>query len=140
MKGNSKKLSPPGIKGVFIMKMSKIIKKTEAAKAAANANKNHHNGYKTILDIFRNKIQGAEMLPGDILKIIVDPTVGDEFSEAMHELGRDVLLLHTVRIQRSTTSRGVISVEGIRHDNIDGDWNKTILDLRYRVKLWEKNE
>lgn len=122
------------------MKMSEIIRKTEAAKEAANANKNRHNGYKTILDIFRNKIQGAEMLPGDILKIIVDPSVGDEFSEAMHELGRDVLRLHAVSIQRSTISRGVITIEGIRHDNIDGDWNKTIFELRYRAKIWEKNE
>ena len=122
------------------MKISEMVKKTEDAKAAAKANKNHHNAYETVLDIFQNKIQGAEMLPGSILKIIVDPTVGDEFSEAMHKLGRDVLRLHAVSIQRSITSRGVITVEGIRHDNIDGDWNKTIFELRYRAKIWEKNE
>ena len=116
-----------------MMKISEMVKKTEDAKAAAKANKNHHNAYETVLDIFQNKIQGAEMLPGSILKVIVDPTVGDEFDEAMRELG-GVLRLNAVSLWKSTTSRGII-VEGLNPSNLDEDWEIFIEALKVRAEL-----
>ena len=114
------------------MKLSEIIKKTEADKAADKAAAKA-NAYRTILDIMRNKIQGAEMLPGGILKLIVDGWVSDEFAEAMRDFG-GVLHLNAVSLWKSTTSRGII-VEGLNPSNLDEDWEIFIEALKVRAEL-----
>ena len=130
----TKNLNPnPRPEGVT-MKMSTLIQKTVDAKAA-EAKAKIKDGYKTILNILENGLQGAEMLPGSILKLTVASVVGDEFAEAIKDIGNDVLKVQGKNIWRSTTSRGVITVEGIRPDHIDEDWEALIEMIKLRVEV-----
>ena len=117
-----------------MIKMSTLIEKTmEAAKAEAKTK--IQNGYKTVLKILTNDLQGAEMLPGGILKIVVDPTVGDEFNNAIKDIGSDVLNVGNIQIWRSTTSRGVLTVDGINPSNLDEDWEALIDEIKDRSEM-----
>ena len=116
------------------MKLSTLIAKTETAKAA-EAKAKIQDGYKTVLKIIENDLQGAEMLPGAVLKMTVAAVVGDEFDNAVKDIGNDVLTIGNVRIWRSTTSRGVINAEGIRPGNIDEDWEIVIDELKDRSEM-----
>ena len=116
------------------MKMSALIEKTTAAKAT-EAKAKIQNGYKTIVNILQNELHGAEMLPGAILKLTVASVVGDEFNNAIKDIGNDVLTIGNVRIWRSTTSRGTITVEGIDPSNIDDSWETVIDELKDRSEM-----
>ena len=116
------------------MKMSSLIEKTMAAKAAVKASKTK-DGYRTVLSILSNDLQGAEMLPGAVLKMTVAAVVGDEFDNAVKDIGNDVLTIGNVRIWRSTTSRGIINAEGIRPGNIDEDWDDLIEAIKDRSEM-----
>ena len=118
------------------MKMSALIEKTGAAKAAVMTQK-IKNGYKTVLKIFEEDLQGAEMLPGAILKLTVASVVGDEFARAIKDTCAyaDILKVQGKNIWRSTTSRGTICVEGIRPDHVDDDWSEVIEILKLRVEV-----
>lgn len=116
------------------MKMSEIIKKTAEQKAATKTQK-IQDGYRTVLSILSNDLQGAEMLPGAVLKLSVAAVVGDEFDSALKNIGNDVLQVGQFRIWRSTTSRGVISAEGIRPGNIDEDWDNLIETIKDRSEM-----
>ena len=117
-----------------MIKMSSLIEKTANAKAA-EAKARVQNGYKTVLNILEDEIQGAEMLPGAILKLIVADVFGDEFFDALKDIGSDVLQVGTVSIWRSTTSRGIINAEGIRPGNIDEDWEDLIETIKVRAEM-----
>ena len=116
------------------MKMSALIKNTEAAKAAVKANE-IKNGYKTVLKIFEEDLQGAEMLPGSILSIKVAAVVGDEFADAVTATGSDVIQIQGMRIWRSTTSRSTITVEGINPSTVDEDWEDLIETIKDRSEM-----
>ena len=114
--------------------MSTLINKTTAAKAA-EAKTKIQNGYKTVLSILQNDLQGAEMLPGAILSLKVAAVVGDEFADAVKATGSDVIQIQGMRIWRSTTSRSTITVEGINPSNIDDSWETVIETLKLRVEV-----
>lgn len=117
------------------MKMSTLIQKTAEQKAAEKASK-IKDGYRTVLRILTNELQEAEMLPGQTLKLKVDPSVGDEFSEAMHASGNtEVLHVQGKQIWRSTSSRSTLLVEGIDPSNIDDSWETVIEILKLRVEV-----
>ena len=117
------------------MKMTTLIKQTADAKAAEKASK-VKNGYKTVLTILENDLQGAEMLPGTILTLKVASVVGDEFARAVKDIiSDDVLRIGNIRIWRSTTSRGTINVEGIRPDHVDDDWSEVIETIKDRSEM-----
>ena len=75
------------------------------------------------------------MLPGAVLKLSVAAVIGDEFNNAINDIGNDVLTIGNIRIWGSTTSRGVISVEGIRPGNIDEDWDNLIETIKDRAEM-----
>ena len=116
------------------MKMSTLIKKTEEAKAIG-AKAKIKDGYRTVLSILANDLQGAEMLPGNILKLEVASVVGDEFDAALKSIGNDTLKVGLIHLWRSTTSRGVINAEGIRPGNIDEDWDNLIDEIKDRSEM-----
>ena len=116
------------------MTMSKLIQQTANVKAA-EAKAKIQNGYKTVLSILQNDLQGAEMLPGSILKLTVASVVGDEFDAAIKSIGNDTLKVCGITLWRSTTSRGVISAEGIRPGNIDEDWDTLIETIKDRSEM-----
>ena len=116
------------------MKMSTLIEKTMEAKAT-EAKAKIKDGYKTILNILQNDLQGAEMLPGAVLKMTVAAVVGDELDNAIKDIGNDVLNVGGIRIWRSTTSRGVINCEGLNPSNIDDSWETVIEELKDRAEM-----
>ena len=118
------------------MKMSALIEKTGAAKKAAMAQK-IKDGYKTILKILEEDLQGAEMLPGAILSLKVASVVGDEFARAVKNTYAyaDILKVQGKNIWRSLTSRDTIYVVGVRPDHIDEDWNEVLEILKLRVEV-----
>lgn len=117
-----------------MIKISEMVKKTAEQKAALKAEK-IQIGYKTILKILNNDIQGAEILPGSTLKLTVAAVVGDEFDDAVKSIGNDTLKVGGVSIWRSTTSRGVINVDGINTSDLDEDWRILIEMLEDRSGL-----
>ena len=116
------------------MKMSALIAKTAEAKAATKAAA-IKNCYNTVLKILENDLQGAEMLPGAVLKLSVASVVGDEFNNAIKDIGNDVLTIGSIRIWRSTTSRGIIQAEGFNPSNIDEDWDNLIEIIKDRSEM-----
>ena len=116
------------------MKMSNLIAKTVEQRAAEKASK-IQNGYKTVLKILIDDLQGAEMLPGSILSIKVAAVVGDEFADAVKATGSDVIQIQGMRIWRSTTSRGTITVEGINPSTVDEQWDELIETIKDRSEM-----
>ena len=117
-----------------MIKMSSLIEKTTAAKAAEKASKTK-DGYRTVLSILSNDLQGAEMLPGSILKLTVASVVGDEFDAAIKGIGNDTLKVGGITIWRSTTSRGVINCEGLDPHNVDEGWEALIEIIKDRSEM-----
>ena len=114
------------------MKMSTLITKTSEQRAAEMDEK-VQNGYQTVLNILQKDIQGAEILPGAILSLNVATVVGDEFAKAVKDTGSDVIRVGSVRIWRSTTSRGIITVEGLILSDIDDAWDSVLDEIRDRA-------
>ena len=116
------------------MKLSTLIQKTTEAKAA-EAKAKIQDGYRTVLSILSNDLHGAEMLPGNTLKLSVATVVGDEFDAAVKSIGSDTLKVGTVTLWRSTTSRGVIQVEGINPSTVDEQWDELINEIKDRSEM-----
>ena len=115
--------------------MSELIKKTAENKAAEKAAR-IKNGYDTILDILENKLQGAEMLPGGLLKLVVDESVADDFESSLDRLGEEILCLgYGIRLWRPPTSRVVIYCEGVDPRNIDKTWESLIDEVKLRAEM-----
>ena len=117
------------------MTMSTLIKTTQDQKAAEKAAR-IKNGYDTILDILEHKLQGAEMLPGGLLKLVVDEIVGDEFETGLDRLGEEILCLgYGIQLWRPPTSRVVIYCEGVDPHNIDDSWETIIDEIKLRAEM-----
>lgn len=115
--------------------MSSLIENTKAAKAAEKASK-IKNGYEIVLKILENDLQGAEFLPGELLKLNVAEVVGDEFELALGRIGVDILQLgYGLKLWRSTSSRKTIYVEGIRPDRVDEDWEGILSEIKLRLEF-----
>lgn len=117
------------------MKMSVLIEKTAETKVAAKAQQ-LKDGYKTVLKILNNDLQGAEMLPGGTLKLTVAAVVGDEFDAAIKSIGNDTLNVGGITLWRSTTSRGVINVDGINPSEVDEYWDTLIDEIDDRIEMF----
>lgn len=118
------------------MTMSTLIKTTQDQKAAEKATR-IKNGYDTILDILENNLQGAEFLPGGLLKLSVVASVGDKFAEAIKDIGSgsDVLRLDGRSLWRSSVHTNIIYCEGLDPSNVDEAWESLIDNLKLRVEM-----
>ena len=116
--------------------MSELINETAAKKAAAK-DERIKNGYETVLNIVEDELQGAELLPGGLLRLNVADRCGDKFVEALKDIGSDVLKLGGGRsLWRSSTHAGTIYCEGLDpHNNIDDGWEEVIEDIKLRVEM-----
>ena len=116
------------------MTMSTLIKTTQDQKAAEKATV-IENAYNTVLNTLTNNLQGAEFLPGGLLKLSVAASVGDAFAEAIKNIGSDVLRLVGRSLWRSSVHANIIYCEGLDPRNVDDDWESIINDLKLRVEM-----
>lgn len=120
----------PGIKGVFSMKMSELVAKTNEFKVLEKI-----YACKIILSILEDQdnIKWAEIFPGSILGLTLDRGHCDRIEQMIKNTGNYVLELDSSQIWRCS-GQDVISIRFDKLDDIDTLWDQFIDDLKNKAE------